>query len=109
MIHREGSGLVTLRGLTRQCRALFKATFSGNVAVPTGTTGPINFAIALNGEGVATSSMAATPAQVEQFFNISTAIFIAVPANCCAQISVKNIGANDVEVRNANLIIERVA
>ena len=38
IIHREGSGLVTLRGITQQCRARFKVTFGGNIAVPTGGT-----------------------------------------------------------------------
>ena len=36
--HREGSGLVTLRGITNQCRARYKVTFGGNIAVPTGGT-----------------------------------------------------------------------
>ena len=31
ILHREGSGLVTLRGVTSQCRARFKAFFSGNI------------------------------------------------------------------------------
>lgn len=109
MIHREGSGLVTLRGLTRQCRALFKVTFSGNFAIPTGSTGPGDLAIALNGEAVQTSRMTITPAQTEQFFNVSSTIFVAVPANCCTQVSVKNIGTGTIEVRNANFVLERVA
>ena len=49
IIHREGSGLVTLRGITNQCRARFKAFFSGNIALPAGgTVGPISLAIAFN-------------------------------------------------------------
>lgn len=36
IMHREGSGLVTLRGLTNQCKARFKVSFGGNIAVPTG-------------------------------------------------------------------------
>ena len=31
IIHREGSGLTTLRGLTNQCRARFRIFFSGNI------------------------------------------------------------------------------
>ena len=38
IIHRGGSGLVTLRGLTNQCRAQYKVTFGGNIAIPTGGT-----------------------------------------------------------------------
>lgn len=50
IIHREGSGLITLRGITRQCRARFKVFFSGNIAIPTGgTVEAISLAIATNG------------------------------------------------------------
>lgn len=110
MIHREGSGLVTLRGLTRQCRALFKATFSGNIAVPTGQTpGAISLAIALNGESVNTTTMTVTPGAALGYFNVSSSIYIAVPANCCSQVSIKNVSTIPVNVQNANLILERVA
>lgn len=110
IVHREGSGLTTLRGLTNQCRARFKVFFSGNIAVPTGgTVGPISLAIAVNGEAVGPTTMIVTPAAVEQFFNVASAIYLDVPCGCCSQISVKNIGADPINVQNANLIIERVA
>ena len=38
IVHREGAGLVTLRGLTNQCRAKFKVSFGANIAIPTGGT-----------------------------------------------------------------------
>ena len=110
MVHRDGSGLVTLRGLTEQCRARFRVSFGGNIAVPTGgTVGPISLAIAINGEPVATTTMISTPAAVEEYNNVFSAIFLDVPRGCCSQISVRNISDDDVEVQNANLIVERVA
>ena len=112
IIHRGGSGLVTLRGLANnQCRARFRVSFSGNIAIPTGGTAPAaaTLAIALSGEALPASTMISTPAAVEQYNSISTSIFIDIPTGCCAQISVKNIGAEAVEVQNANLIVERVA
>jgi hypothetical protein len=110
ILHRDGSGLVTLRGLTDQCRARFRVSFGGNIAVPTGgTVGPISLAIAINGEPVATTTMISTPAAVEEYNNVFSAIFIDVPKGCCSQISVRNISDDDVEVQNANLIVERVA
>ena len=49
IIHREGSGLVTLRGITNQCRARFKVTFGGNIAIPTGgTVEAISLALSIN-------------------------------------------------------------
>ena len=110
IIHREGSGLVSLRGITNQCRARFKVFFSGNIAVPTGeTVGPISLAIAVNGEGVGPTTMIVTPAAVEQFFNVASAIYLDVPCGCCSQTSVKNISDIPVNVQNANLIVDRVA
>ena len=108
--HREGSGLVTLKGVTNQCRARFRVFFSGNIAISAGgTVGPISLAIALNGEAVGSTTMIQTPAAVEQFANVATAIYLDVTSGCCSQISVKNISTQSIDVQNANLIIERVA
>ena len=109
-MHRPGSGLVTLRGVTDQCRARYKVSFGGNIAVPTGgTVEAISLAIAIDGEAVAATTMTVTPAAVEEFFNVFGAIYLDIPRGCCSQVSVKNIGAQAIEVQNANLIIERVA
>lgn len=108
--HREGSGLVTLRGITNQCRARYKVTFGGNIAIPTGgTVEPISLAISLDGEPIATTTMIVTPAAAEDFWNVFSAIFIDVPRGCCSTIGVRNINTQPINVQNANLIIERVA
>jgi hypothetical protein len=110
ILHRDGSGLVTLRGITDQCRARYKISFSANVAIPTGgTVGPISLAIAINGEGVGPATMISTPAAVETYNNVATGIFIDVPVTCCSTISVVNLTDEDISVQNANLIVERVA
>jgi Ethanolamine utilization protein EutJ (predicted chaperonin) len=110
-MHREGSGLVTLRGLTNQYRARFKISFGANVALPEGTTpiDPIVLAIALDGEGIQTSSMISTPGAVDEYNNIYGSIFIDVVGGCCVTVSVRNIGTTSVNVQNANIIVERVA
>jgi len=85
-------------------------SFGANIAVPTGeTVGPVSLALAINGEGVPTSSMIETPAAVEEFSNVYSSIFIDVPNGCCTQVSVENIGTIPAAVQNANLIVERVA
>lgn len=110
MTHREGSGLVTLRGLTNQCRARYRVSFGGNIALPTGgTVGAISLAIAINGEAVATTTMISTPAAVEEYNNVFSAIFLDVPKGCCIQVSVRNTSTQAISVQNANLIVERVA
>lgn len=110
MVHRIGSGLVTLRGLGQQARARFQIWFGGNVAVSTGETlAPILLAITLGGETLPATQMIVTPAAVEDFFNVSASVFLDIPSGCCQNISVKNIGTTSIDVQNANLIIERVA
>ena len=109
-MHRPGSGLVTLKGVTDQCRARFKVSFGGNIAVPTGgTVEAISLALAIDGEAIASTTMITTPAAVEEFFNVFGAIYIDIPRGCCSQVSVKNTSTQAVEVQNANLIVERVA
>ena len=109
-MHRPGSGLVSLRGLTDQCRARFKISFGGNIAVPTGgTVEAISLAIAIDGEAIAATTMTVTPAAVEEFFNVFGAVYLDIPRGCCSQISVRNVNTQAIEVQNANLIIERVA
>ena len=111
IMHRDGSGLVSLRGLTCcQPRARFRVSFGGNIAIPTtGTVGPISVAIAIDGEPVASTRMIVTPAAAEEFFNVSRDVNIDVPAGCCTQISVENTSTGDILVENANLMVERVA
>ena len=111
IVYRQGSGLVTLRGLTNgQCRARFRVTFGGNVAIPTGgTVGPVTVAIGINGEPVQTSEMIVTPAAVNEYFNVYRSMFLDVPRRCCSQVSVENLTGGSILVQNANLTIERVA
>lgn len=110
ILHREGSGITTLRGATNQCRARFRIFFSGNIAIPTtGTVGPISLAITLNGEPVGPTTMIQTPTATAAFNNVASAIYLDIPCGCCSQISVKNISSQAISIQNANLIIERVA
>lgn len=99
ILTREGSGLVTLRGITDQCRARFRVSFSGNVAIPTGgTVAPITLAIAVNGEAVGPTTMISTPAAVAEFNNVSTSVFLNVPNGCCYTISVRNLSDDTINV-----------
>lgn len=110
VVHREDSGLFKLRGITDQCRARYRVTFGANIAVPTGgTVGPTSLAIAVDGEALTSTIMTVTPAAVGEFFNVSRTINIDVPRGCCGNVSIRNIGADPVDVANANIIIDRVA
>ena len=110
IVHREGAGVVTLRGLTNQCRALYKVTYGGNIAIPTGgTVGPISVALAVGGESLTSATAIVTPAAVENYFNVFVAAFIEVPRGCCVTVAVKNTSTQAVSIANSNLIVERVA
>ena len=110
IIHRPGSGLVTLRGITTQCRARFRITFGANVALPTGATvEPIELAVAVDGEPLGSATMISTPAAIGEFNNVSASVYLDVPCSCCQTVSVRSITDADIEVQNANLIVERVA
>lgn len=110
ILHRDNSGLITLKGNGTQCRARYKVTFGANIAVPTGgTAGPISLAIAIEGEPVASTTMAAVPAAAGDFWNVFSAIYLEVPKGCCMTIGVENTSTQTIAVTNANLIAERVA
>lgn len=109
IVHREGSGIVTLRGQTNQCRARYKVSFGGNIAIPTGgTVGPISVAISLDGEALGSATATVTPAAVGDEFNVFAAALVSVPRGCCVTVSVRNINTQTIEVQNSNLIVERI-
>ena len=113
VLHREGSGIVTLRGIVNNpygCFARYKVFFGGNIAIPTdGTAGPISVALAIDGEPVPTSSAIVTPTAVDSYWNIAEALYITVPKGCCYTIAVENTSDQPINVQNANLIVERTA
>lgn len=119
--HREESGLFTLRGIVNNpscCFARYQVTFNGNIAVPEdGTVGAIAIALAISGEPIQTSRAIVTPADVEEYFNVTSTAIITVPRGCCLNVSVENVSegatAADtptaINVQNANLVITRIS
>jgi len=124
--HRNGSGIVTLRGVTNNCFARYQVTFNGNIAIPDGgTVGPIAVSIAIDGEPVLSSraivtpaATAANPPTTDNFFNVTSTAIITVPKGCCMNISVENVSesvtpattpAPAILVQNANLTVARIA
>lgn len=121
VFHREGSGIVTLRGIVNNSCANFaryQVTFNGNIAVPTnGTVGSVAVALAIDGEPILTSRAVVTPAAVDEYFNVTSTAIITVPKGCCLNVSVENVSfgatAADtptaINVQNANLVVSRIA
>lgn len=122
VLHRPGSGILTLRGLTKDpCsqKARYRVSFDGNIAVPEGgTAGEIQLALAIDGEIVPTSIAAATPAAVSQYWNVAGFAIIDVPKGCCYTVSVENASvsadpattpAPALNLRNLNVEVSRQA
>lgn len=129
VLHRNESGIVTLRGIVNNSCANFaryQVTFNGNIAIPDGgTVGPISVALALDGEPILTSRAIVTPAATatdppttENFFNVTSTAIITVPKCCCFNVSVENTSesatpattpAPAILVQNANLTVTRIA
>lgn len=108
--HREGAGIVTLRGITNQCRARYRVSFGANIAIPDGgTVGAISIALAIAGEPLNSATAIVTPAAAGGYFNVFTAAFIDVPRGCCITIAVENTSTQAINIANSNLIAERVA
>lgn len=110
IVHRQGSGVVKLRGITNQCKARFLVSYSGNIQIPTGgTVEAISLAIAIDGEPLQSTRMIVTPAAVENMFNVSAQAYVDVPCGCCSTIAVQNTSGQTIEVQNSNLIVVREA
>ena len=108
--HREGSGIVKLRGITNQCRARFLVSYSGNIQIPTGgAVGEISIALSVDGEPLQSAKMIVTPAATQNLQNVSSQAYIDVPRGCCSIVSVMNTSSQAVDVQNSNLIIIRQA
>ena len=121
VVHRNGSGILTLRGITSGCNtfARYQVTFNGNVAIPTGgTVAAIATALAIDGEALQSSRAIVTPAAVEQYFNVTNTAIITVPKGCCYTIAVENVDAGvggdivdqqTISVADGNLTVSRIA
>lgn len=122
VIHRNESGIVTLRGIVNNpCAnfARYQVTFNGNIAIPEGgTASPISVALAIDGEPILTSRAIVTPAAADEYFNVTSTAIITIPKGCCENISVENtsesatpatVPAPQINVQNANLTVTRIA
>lgn len=110
--HRDDSGVFFLKG--SGCRAIYRVTFNGNIAVAPAADGgvlePISVALTINGETLGNATAIVTPAAIGNFFNVSITTFVDIPCGCCVSVSVENTSASTaIEAENANIIFERVA
>ena len=118
--HEDETGIFVLRGITNNCFARYSVTFNGNIAIPEGgEVTPIAVAISVDGEPRLTSRAIFTPADVDEYGNVTSTALVTVPKGCCFAVSVRSVDATTddaattptplIEVQNANLVINRVA
>lgn len=118
--HRDDSGIFFLKGSNNGCRAVYRVTFNGNIAVSAaddgGVVGPISVALTINGEEINNALATVTPTVAEAFFNVSVTTFIEIPCGCCVTVSVENVSegaagaaGSAIDVSNANIIFDRIA
>ena len=121
VVHRNGSGILTLRGIASGCAcfARYKVTFNGNIAVPEGgTPAAIAVALAIDGEPLQTSRATVTPAAAEQYFNVTSTAIITVPKGCCYTLALENVNAGvgadivdeqTISIADGNITVARIA
>lgn len=118
--HEDETGIFILRGITCNCFARYQVTFNGNIAIPEGgELTPIAVAITVNGEPRLTSRAIYTPAEVDEYGNVTSTAIITVPKGCCFSVGVRYVDATTddpettptpvITVQNANLVITRIA
>lgn len=122
VLHRPGSGILTIRGaVNNPCArfARYRVAYDGNIAIPEGgTPGEIQLAIAIDGEIVQSSIAAATPTATEAYWNVSGFAIIDVPVGCCYAVAVENASVSPtpattpapaLDLRNLNVEVTRLA
>ena len=121
LFHRDGSGIVTLRGIVNNPYAeyaVYEVAYNANIAVPEGgTAGEIALALAQSGEALPSTRAIASPSTVGEYWHVGAADYIVVPRGCCVDIALVNASASAdaatpapaINVQNASLTVVRVA
>lgn len=115
VIHREGSGIITLRGITNGCQrfARYLIVYSGNIALPEGATpGEISGGLTVSGEPEIGTIARVTPTAAGAFFHIGAQKFIDVPSGCCMNIAFENVSTSQESIdvdEQLNISVTRVA
>ena len=104
--HIEGSGLFTITNRGNQPMAV-ELQFNANVTAA--AAGATALALKLNGEVIGGTEMDYTVVTADVYQNVSADTIIPVPAGTSLTISAGNISAGAVTVKDANLIIKKVA
>lgn len=123
VFHQNGTGILVLRGIVNNscaCFARYEVEFTGNIAIPEeGEVTPIATAIVVSGEQRIGSRSIFTPADADEYGNVTSRAVIDVPRGCCFTVSVEYVnGTVDdptvtptplINVIDGSLSVNRVA
>lgn len=104
--HVNGSGLFTITNRTNLPMAV-EVEFNGNVTAA--AAGATALVIELNGEAIGGTEMDYTVATANTYQNVGAFTLIPVPAGSSLAVSIGNISAGAVLVKDANIIIKKLA
>ena len=95
VFHQNGTGVLILRGIVNNscgCFARYNVEFTGNIAVvEEGELTPIATAIVVNGEERVGSRSIFTPADVDEYGNVTSRATVDVPKGCCFTVAVEYV------------------
>ena len=93
--HQSGTGIFVLRGIVNNpttCFARYEIEFTGNIAIPEGgEVTPIATAIVVSGEARQGSRAIFTPAEVDEYGNVTSRATVDVPKGCCFTVAVEYV------------------
>ena len=104
--HVKGSGLFTITNRTNLPMAV-EVEFNGNVTAA--AAGATALVIELNGEAIGGTEMDYTVVTANTYQNVGASTLIPVPAGSSLTVSIGNISAGAVLVKDANIIIKKLA
>ena len=95
VFHQNGTGVLILRGIVNNscgCFARYNVEFTGNIAVvEEGELTPIATAIVVNGEERVGSRSIFTPADVDEYGNVTSRATVDVPKGCYFTVAVEYV------------------
>lgn len=94
--HQNGTGIFVLRGVVNNpcsCFARYNVEFTGNIAIPEEgeEVTPIATAIVVSGEERVGSRSIFTPADVDEYGNVTSRATVDVPKGCCFTVAVEYV------------------
>lgn len=88
---------------------IYKISYNGNVAVPTGETlAPISLQLYQDGEPIPGTKVTYTPAALDTVGTVAATTLVKVLPCCnCSDISLRNVGTSNISLTDANIVITR--